>query len=95
MGGRKGSSKRVLRLALARNAPENAVGPVVTVDPGPRNPLGDNGTNGNNGDPKPSAAGGDNGDYGNNGVPPRERDEAEADDANPQELGDGRSGFTI
>ncbi|MEJ7873612.1 MAG: YfjI family protein, partial [Rubrobacteraceae bacterium] len=90
VGGRKGSSRRVLRLALARKAPENAVGPVVTVDP---EPGGDNGTNGNNSDPKPPAPGGDNGDYGNNGDPPRERDGAEA--ANLRGSSDGRSRFTI
>ena len=78
-------------MAFARNTLENAVGPVVTVDP---EPGGDNGTNGNNGDPKSSAPGDDNGDYGNNGDPPRERDGPEANDATPQ-ASDGRSRFNI
>lgn len=50
VGGRKGSSKRVLKLAFVKNVLENAVGPVVTVDPTAKNPSGDNGTNSNNGD---------------------------------------------
>lgn len=49
VGGRKGRSKRVLKLSLTTKTPENAVGPVVTVDPQAKTPPRDNGTNGNNG----------------------------------------------
>ena len=76
VGGRKGNSKRVLKLAL-----KNAVGPVVTVDP---EPVGDNGTNGNNSNldaVDDSIQGSDN---GNNGV-----------EAESQPSDDGRERFTI
>ena len=70
VGGRKGNSKRVLKLAL-----KNAVGPVVTVDP---ETGGDNGTNSNNsnfGAVDASLQGEDN---GNNGV---DADSHRSDDA--------------
>ena len=102
VGGRKGKTKRVLRLSL-----KNAVGPVVTVDP---EPSGDNGTNGTNSDNGALDAHTQDGDYGTNGNfsasrdngtnnnnsdSPRVRDTGQAPDMSPQVSDDGRKRFTI
>jgi hypothetical protein len=55
-GGRKGRTRRVLRLALRDPEQENAVGPVVTVGPEQSDPPGHNGTNGTNGNSLPEGA---------------------------------------
>jgi hypothetical protein len=92
VGGRKGNSRRVLRLALADKVHEDAV---VTVDPADDYPPGDNGTNGNNGVSEHSSAGRDDGNNGNNGDSSRARDRGHDPNVDLPAPNDGRRRFTI
>ena len=105
VGGRKGKTKRVLRLSL-----KNAVGPVVTVDPEPSGDYGTNGTNsdngaldahtqdgdnGTNGNSESLSAGRDNGTNSNNSDSSQVRDSGETPEMGPQASNDGRKRFTL
>ena len=90
VGGRKGSSSRVLKLALNEHAVRNAVGPVVTVDP---RPVGDNGDNGNNGANARVADQANAVPDNAAGVMPEREDASEA--GSPGVAGDERERFTL
>jgi hypothetical protein len=91
-GGRKGQTKRVLRLSLSDPGRENAVGPVVTVDPAAENIPGDNGTNGTNGNSEPSSAKSDDGD---NGDSSGARDKQHDPGVDLRASSEGRKRFTV
>jgi len=92
VGGRKGTSRRVLRLALAEKVQQNTV---VTVDPVAGNAPGDNGTNGNNSNSEPFSADGDDSNNGNNGDSSGVWDREHDPDVDLQVSIDGRSRFTV
>jgi putative DNA primase/helicase len=92
VGGHYGKSKRVLKLALTEEPPENAVVAVDPVDPVARRSPCDNSDNGSSED---FSVRRDNGDYSDNGMSSRAQDEQHNPDVDLQASNDGRRRFTI